>query len=35
MNQIKEILKSQYKIDGYNLNINEPLPIFKTIYLFS
>ncbi|MFA5769917.1 MAG: hypothetical protein WC894_00285 [Patescibacteria group bacterium] len=32
--KIKEILKSQYKIDGYNLNINEPLPIFKNYLPF-
>jgi len=32
--KIKEILKSQYKIDGYNLNINEPLPVFKNYLPF-
>ncbi|MEK7096875.1 MAG: hypothetical protein AAB859_01000 [Patescibacteria group bacterium] len=31
---IKEILKSQYKIDGYNLDISEPLPIFKNYLPF-
>jgi len=31
---IKEILKSQYKIEGYNLNINEPIPIFKNYLPF-
>ncbi|MFA6017301.1 MAG: hypothetical protein WC744_04420 [Patescibacteria group bacterium] len=32
--KIKEILKSQYKIDGYKLSINEPLPIFKSFLPF-
>jgi len=32
--KIKEILKSQYKIDGYNIDINEPLPIFKNYLPF-
>ncbi|HEX7543090.1 MAG TPA: hypothetical protein VF385_03340, partial [Patescibacteria group bacterium] len=32
--KIGEILKSQYKIDGYNLSINEPLPIFKNYLPF-
>jgi hypothetical protein len=27
--EVKEILKSQYKIEGYNITINEPIPIFK------
>lgn len=27
--KIKEILKNQYEIDGYNFNINQPLPVFK------
>jgi hypothetical protein len=31
---IKDILKSQYKIEGYNLNINEPVPIFKNYLPF-
>ena len=32
--KIKEILKSQYKIDGYNLNINEPLPFLNNYLPF-
>jgi hypothetical protein len=32
--KIKEILKSQYKIDGYNLDISEPLPILKNFLPF-
>jgi len=32
--KIKEILKNKYKIDGYNININEPLPIFKNYLPF-
>lgn len=32
--KIKEILKSQYKIDGYNLNISEPLPFLKNYLPF-
>lgn len=31
---IKELLKSQYKIEGYNLDISEPLPIFKNYMPF-
>lgn len=31
---IKEILKSQYKIDGYDFNISEPLPIVKDFLPF-
>lgn len=32
--KIKEILKSQYEIDGYNLDIKEPLLIFKNYLPF-
>ena len=32
--KIKDVLKSQFKIDGYNLNIVEPLPIFKNYLPF-
>ena len=32
--KINEILKSRFKIDGYNININEPLPIFKNYLPF-
>ncbi|EKE15188.1 MAG: hypothetical protein ACD_12C00116G0008 [uncultured bacterium] len=32
--KIKEILKTQYKIDGYNLNIKESLPFFKNVLPF-
>lgn len=31
---VKEILKSRYKIVGYNLDIDEPLPIFKNYLPF-
>ncbi|MFA6080870.1 MAG: hypothetical protein WC741_00500 [Patescibacteria group bacterium] len=27
--KVKQILKDQYKIDGYNLDITEPLPVLK------
>ncbi|MEK7109913.1 MAG: hypothetical protein AAB876_01710 [Patescibacteria group bacterium] len=32
--KIKEILKSQYKIEGYNLNISEPLPFLNNYLPF-
>jgi len=32
--KINEILKSQFKIDGYNINIDEPLPILKNYLPF-
>jgi len=32
--KLKEILKSQYKIDGYNLIIKEPLPLLKNYLPF-
>ena len=32
--KLKEILKSQYKIDGYNLTIKEPLPLLKNYLPF-
>lgn len=32
--EIKELLKSQFKIEGYNLDIREPLPIFKNYMPF-
>ena len=32
--KIKEILKSRYKIDGYNIKNKEPLPIFKNYLPF-
>lgn len=31
---IKELLKSQYKIEGYSININEPLPFLKNYLPF-
>lgn len=32
--KLKEILKSQYKIDGYDLTIKEPLPLLKNYLPF-
>lgn len=32
--KIKEILKNQFKIDGYNLDIREPLPMLKNYLPF-
>ena len=32
--KLKEILKSQYEIDGYNLIIKEPLPLLKNYLPF-
>jgi len=32
--KVKEILKKEYKIDGYNINIDEPLPVLKNFLPF-
>ncbi|MCL5019141.1 MAG: hypothetical protein M1426_01505, partial [Patescibacteria group bacterium] len=32
--RVKEILKNEYKIDGYNLDITEPLPVLKNFLPF-